>query len=183
VYIKMYTTMRKSVMEKQAAKKSREFLTHQEERANASVALWWQKLHSQHYSRFEHVRLEHVKAVQRASSQTFVLTQRLKRMLTAGTGEIKVPRSRGVAEARNELPKLLKEVDQGETFIIRGPKGRETLMIDADVFRSLQEAYFALLGELETRNILENEEAKKSLDAALESDDYETFSEEDLDAE
>jgi hypothetical protein len=172
--------MRKSVMEKQAAKKSREALAHQEEIANASVSQWWQNLHSQYYD-----ELEHVKALQRTLSQVFVAerAQQLKRMWTIGTGEIKVPRSRGVAEARNELPKLLKEVDQGETFIIRGPKGRETLMIDADVFRSLQEAYFALLGELETRNILENEEAKKSLDDALESDDYEMFSEEDLDAE
>jgi hypothetical protein len=171
--------MRKSVMEKQAAKKSREALAHQEEIANASVSQWWQNLHSQYYE------FEHVKALQRTLSQVFVAerAQQLKRMWTIGTGEIKVPRSRGVAEARNELPKLLKEVDQGETFIIRGPKGRETLMIDADVFRSLQEAYFALLGELETRNILENEEAKKSLDDALESDDYEMFSEEDLDAE
>lgn len=166
-------------MEKQAAKKGREALAHQEEIANASVSRWWQNLHSQYYE------LEHVKAYAAALSQVLVAerAQQLKRMWPMGTGEIKVPRSRGVAEARNELPKLLKEVDQGETFIIRGPKGRETLLIDADVFRSLQEAYFALLGELETRNILESEEAKKSLDAALESDDYEMFSEEDLDAE
>jgi hypothetical protein len=140
--------------------KSGEQFTRSEERANTTVSNWWKQL-------VEDMSEQHAEIME-----------------STGLGTRIVPKSRRVAETRNELPKMLKEVDQGEAFLIRGPKGREALMIDADVFRSLQEAYFALLGELETRNILDNAEAKKSLDDALESDDYVTFSEaEDLDAE
>jgi hypothetical protein len=88
----------------------------------------------------------------------------------------KMPRVKQVAETRNELPKILRAVEQGETFLIKGPSKREALIMNADLFRELQESYLKLLGELETRKILENDEARKSLDAALQSDDYVTLS-------
>jgi PHD/YefM family antitoxin component YafN of YafNO toxin-antitoxin module len=89
----------------------------------------------------------------------------------------KMPRVRRVTEARNELPKILNAVEDGEIFLVRGPQQREALIMSADLFRELQEAYLKVLGELETKKIVENKEVKSSLDAALDSKDYVTLSE------
>lgn len=76
---------------------------------------------------------------------------------------LKLPEVLGVAEARAEIAHVLEEVEQGHTFIIKGTKGREALVINADVFRSFQDAYLELVGELETMKILSDEKAMGAL--------------------
>lgn len=76
---------------------------------------------------------------------------------------LKIPEVFGVAEARKEFGHVLDEVDKGGTVIIKGAKGREALVINADAFRRLQEAYAEAVGELETRRILEDERAMQAL--------------------
>lgn len=76
---------------------------------------------------------------------------------------MKLPEILGVAEARDEMSHILEGVGRGDTFIIRGPKGKEALMISADSFRRIQEAYAELVGELETMKILQDERAMKAL--------------------
>ena len=84
---------------------------------------------------------------------------------------MKLPEVLGVAEARDELSHILEGVGRGDTFIIRGPKGKEALVISADSFRSMQVAYTELVGELETIKILQDENAMKALRAVSEEDD------------
>jgi hypothetical protein len=76
---------------------------------------------------------------------------------------LKLPEVLGVAEARSEIAHILEEVEKGHTFIIKGTKGREALVISADVFRRLQDAYVELVGELETQRILGDERAMGAL--------------------
>jgi PHD/YefM family antitoxin component YafN of YafNO toxin-antitoxin module len=76
---------------------------------------------------------------------------------------LKLPEVLGVAEARGEIAHVLEEVEKGRTFIIKGTKGREALVINADVFRRLQDTYLELVGELETIKILSDERAMRSL--------------------
>lgn len=76
---------------------------------------------------------------------------------------LKLPKVLGVAEARSELSRILDDVGRGETFIIRGTKGKEAFVVGAESFRSLQEAYAELVGELETMKILQDEKAMKAL--------------------
>jgi PHD/YefM family antitoxin component YafN of YafNO toxin-antitoxin module len=76
---------------------------------------------------------------------------------------LKLPEVLGVAEARGEIAHVLEEVEQGRTFIIKGTKGREALVISADVFRRLQDAYLEVVGELETMKILSDERAMNAL--------------------
>jgi PHD/YefM family antitoxin component YafN of YafNO toxin-antitoxin module len=76
---------------------------------------------------------------------------------------LKLPEVLGVAEARAEFAYVLEEVEQGHTFIIKGTKGREALVISANVFRRLQDAYLEVVGELETMKILNDERAMKAL--------------------
>jgi PHD/YefM family antitoxin component YafN of YafNO toxin-antitoxin module len=76
---------------------------------------------------------------------------------------LKLPEVLGVAEARGEIAHVLEEVEQGRTFIIKGTKGREALVISADVFRRLQDAYLEVVGELETMKILSDERAMTAL--------------------
>jgi hypothetical protein len=76
---------------------------------------------------------------------------------------LKLPEVLGVAEARGEIAHVLEEVEKGRTFIIKGTKGREALVINADVFRRLQDAYLELVGELETTKILSDERAMRAL--------------------
>ena len=76
---------------------------------------------------------------------------------------LKLPEVLGVAEARGEIAHVLEEVEKGHTFIIKGTKGREALVINADVFRRLQDAYLELVGELETTKILSDERAMRAL--------------------
>ena len=83
---------------------------------------------------------------------------------------LKLPEVLGVAEARNEIAHILEEVEKGHSFIIKGTKGREALVISADVFRRLQDAYMDLVGELETVRILRDERAMRVLREVSESD-------------
>jgi PHD/YefM family antitoxin component YafN of YafNO toxin-antitoxin module len=76
---------------------------------------------------------------------------------------LKLPEVLGVAEARADMAQMLEEVERGRTFIIKGTKGREALVINADVFRRLQDAYLDLVGELETARILSDERAMNAL--------------------
>ncbi len=76
---------------------------------------------------------------------------------------LKLPEVLGVAEARGEIAHVLEEVEKGRTFIIKGTKGREALVISADVFRRLQDAYLEVVGELETLRILDDERAMSAL--------------------
>lgn len=76
---------------------------------------------------------------------------------------LKLPEVLGVAEARGEIAYVLEEVEKGRTFIIKGTKGREALVINADVFRRFQDAYLELVGELETIKILSDERAMRAL--------------------
>jgi hypothetical protein len=79
---------------------------------------------------------------------------------------LKLPEVLGVAEARAEIAHMLEEVEKGQTFIIKGTKGREALVIDANAFRGLQEAYTELVGELETLRILRDERAMGAIQEA-----------------
>ena len=76
---------------------------------------------------------------------------------------LKLPEVLGVAEARAEIAHVLEEVEKGSTFIIKGTKGREALVINAHVFRRLQDAYLNLVGELETMKVLSDERAMRAL--------------------
>ena len=76
---------------------------------------------------------------------------------------LKLPEVLGVAEARGEIARVLEEVEKGRTFIIKGTKGREALVINAEVFRQLQDAYLELVGEVETMKILSDERAMRAL--------------------
>jgi hypothetical protein len=84
---------------------------------------------------------------------------------------IRLPEILGVAEARDELSHILEGVGRGETFIIRGPKGREALVVNADAFRRMQEAYAELVGELETMKILQDERAMQALKSVADEND------------
>lgn len=79
---------------------------------------------------------------------------------------MKIPEVFGVAEARREFGHVLEEVEKGGTVIIKGAKGREALVINADAFRRLQDAYLEVVGELETRKIMGEERAVQALDEA-----------------
>ena len=89
---------------------------------------------------------------------------------------LKLPEVLGVAEARSEMAHVLEEVEKGRTFIIKGPKGREALVINADVFRRLQDAYLELIGEVETMKILEDERAMSALGESSGGDQERTYS-------
>ena len=88
---------------------------------------------------------------------------------------LKLPEVLGVAEARNELPHVLEDVEKGCTFIIKGPKGREAFVINADVFRRLQDAYLEVVGELETIRILEDEAAVRAIRESSDEERRELF--------
>ncbi len=88
---------------------------------------------------------------------------------------LKLPEVLGVAEARNELPHVLEDVEKGRTFIIKGPMGREAFVINADVFRRLQDAYLEVVGELETIRILEDEAAVRAIREPSDKDRRELF--------
>ena len=75
---------------------------------------------------------------------------------------LKLPEVLGVSEARSEMAHVLEEVQRGHTFIIKGTKGWESLVISADIFRRLQDAYLEVVGELETAGILNGERASKA---------------------
>ncbi len=81
---------------------------------------------------------------------------------------LKLPEVLGVAEARSEIAHVLEEVGKGRTFIIKGTKGREALVINAGVFRRLQDAYLELVGQVETMKILGDERAMSAM-ASLEA--------------
>jgi hypothetical protein len=93
-----------------------------------------------------------------------------------GDGMLKLPEVLGVAEARGEIAHVLEEVEKGRTFIIKGTKGREALVINADVFRRLQDAYLELVGEIETMKILNDERAMSALRESSGGDPERTYS-------
>jgi hypothetical protein len=93
-----------------------------------------------------------------------------------GDSMLKLPEVLGVAEARGEIAHVLEEVEKGRTFIIKGTKGREALVINADVFRRLQDAYLELVGEIETMKILNDERAIIALREASGGDPERTYS-------
>ncbi len=83
---------------------------------------------------------------------------------------LKLPEVLGVAEARSEIAHVLEEVERGRTFIIKGTKGREALVINADVFRRFQDAYLELVGEIETMKILGDDRAMSALQESANED-------------
>jgi hypothetical protein len=89
---------------------------------------------------------------------------------------LKLPEVLGVAEVRGEIAHVLEEVEKGRTFIIKGTKGREALVINADVFRRLQDAYIELVGEVETMKILSDERAMSALRESSGEDPERTYS-------
>lgn len=88
---------------------------------------------------------------------------------------LKLPEVLGVAEARSEIAHVLEEVEKGQTFIIKGTKGREALVMSADIFRRLQDAYLELVGELETTRILSDQRAMTALHEAAGGDPEQTY--------
>lgn len=88
---------------------------------------------------------------------------------------LKLPEVLGVAEARGDIAHVLEEVEKGRTFIIKGTKGREALVINADVFRRLQDSYIELVGELETLRILKDERAMEALRESSGKDGGESY--------
>ena len=78
---------------------------------------------------------------------------------------LKLPRILGVAEARRDLSEMLDQVEGGESFIIKGPKKSGALVLNVELFRRLQDAYTELVGELETRKIMEDERAMQALES------------------
>ncbi len=89
---------------------------------------------------------------------------------------LKLPEVLGVAEARSEIAHVLEEVERGRTFIIKGTKGREALVINADVFRRFQDAYLELVGEVETMRILGDERAMSALRESVDEDPSRLYS-------
>lgn len=85
---------------------------------------------------------------------------------------IRLPSVLGVAEARRDLSEILEQVERGEAYIIKGPKKSGALVLNVDVFRRLQDAHMELIGELETRKILEDERAVKALESTSEDRRY-----------
>jgi hypothetical protein len=89
---------------------------------------------------------------------------------------LKLPEVLGVAEARSEIAHVLEEVERGRTFIIKGTKGREALVINADVFRRFQDAYLELVGEIETMKILGDERVMSALRESADEDRQQLYS-------
>lgn len=89
---------------------------------------------------------------------------------------LKLPEVLGVAEARSEIAHVLEEVERGRTFIIKGTKGREAFVINADVFRRFQDAYLELVGEVETMRILGDERAMSALRESMDEDPSRLYS-------
>jgi hypothetical protein len=85
---------------------------------------------------------------------------------------LKLPEVLGVAEARSEIAHVL----EGRTFIIKGTKGREAFVINADVFRRFQDAYLELVGEVETMRILGDERAMSALRESMDKDPSRLYS-------
>ena len=89
---------------------------------------------------------------------------------------LKLPKVLGVGEARSEMAHVLEEVDKGRTFIIKGTKGREALVINAGDFRRLQDAYLELVGQVETMKILDDEQAMRALEESSRGVQERTYS-------
>jgi hypothetical protein len=88
---------------------------------------------------------------------------------------LKLPEVLGVAEARAEISHMLEEVEKGQTFIIKGAKGREALVINSHVFRRLQDSYLELVGEIETMKVLDDERAMKTLQESSSEDQEQLY--------
>jgi antitoxin (DNA-binding transcriptional repressor) of toxin-antitoxin stability system len=90
---------------------------------------------------------------------------------------VDIPHMVNVRQARSDLSKILRKVGQGEAFLVKGPKNRDALIISVDTYRALYDSYLELLGELEARDIAEDDETREQLRAASESKDYQTLDE------
>lgn len=78
---------------------------------------------------------------------------------------LRVPSVVGVAEARKQISRIMKAIEQGETFLIKGSEHREALLVNPEEIRKLQDAYLDLVGELETLRVLQDDEAMRALRA------------------
>lgn len=87
----------------------------------------------------------------------------------------RLPKVFGVGEARKAITEMMDEVSRGQTFIIKGTRNREALMIDAETFRNFQSAYMDLVGELETLRVVEDKEATEALRAVSAGERGRTF--------
>jgi hypothetical protein len=90
---------------------------------------------------------------------------------------VDIPHVMNVRQARSDLSKILREVGQGEAFLVKGPKNRDALIISVETYRALYDSYLELLGELEARYIAEDDETREKLRAASESKDHQTLDE------
>jgi hypothetical protein len=90
---------------------------------------------------------------------------------------VDIPQVMNVRQARADFSRILREVELGEMFLVKGPRGRDALIISVDTYRALRDAYLELHGKLEARSILEDDEARERLQAASESEDYRTLDE------
>jgi len=91
--------------------------------------------------------------------------------------EVTIPDILGVAEARKALSEIVKRVNDGEAFVIKGPASRDAVVMSLADFRELQESYRDLEGRLEARRMLDSEETGEALKAAVESEGSQKLSE------
>jgi PHD/YefM family antitoxin component YafN of YafNO toxin-antitoxin module len=86
-----------------------------------------------------------------------------------------IPEVYGVAKARAELTRVLDGVERGQSYIIKGAKGRgEALVVNAEMYRQLQAAYQQAMEELETLHVLADESAMEAIRASEADDSYES---------
>ncbi len=83
-----------------------------------------------------------------------------------------IPDVKGLAEARESLSAMVEEVQDGEAYVIRSPRGK-ALLVGLDEFKELQESYLDLEGRLEAVRMLEDEGIRESLEASFEDDEEE----------
>jgi PHD/YefM family antitoxin component YafN of YafNO toxin-antitoxin module len=80
------------------------------------------------------------------------------------------PEYKGLSEARRHLSDMVEQVQKGEAYVIKSPKG-QALMVGLDAFRELQESYLELEGRLAAIRLLEDKEKREALAASFESEE------------
>jgi len=88
----------------------------------------------------------------------------------------KLPKVFGIGEARNAMTQMMEEVGKGQTFIIKGTRNREALVMDADRFRRWQEAYMNLVGLVETQRIMEDGRAMSAMREVIDEGTADSYS-------
>jgi hypothetical protein len=81
-----------------------------------------------------------------------------------------IPKILHIQEAKNQLSKIMDSLEHGQTYVIKGTKGRSAFVIGLDEFIELQEAYVQAIKKLETRRALDKEEIREALKAASEEE-------------